>query len=230
MTKLEHEQEEADEESDNSSYIQHGKHTEYVGKLKSREPQNTVQILISDVRAKCEPDSSASANIMDEYQYHGLRKASKNDIQLIKTSDCLKTLQLELEVIGEFPIVLRNKTRGIETKFLVIKGHMDSLPLLSKTSLEDLGMLKIEPRGLLREHNSLRIKTVLNSWKEENKNWKKFSQKHDKVFQGIGVIKQPSSREHMEVHIEMEENEIPVVQRPRHVPYYLEEPLKQWIE
>ena len=54
---------------------------------------------------------------MDEYQYRALRKASKNDIQLMKTSDHLKTLQSELEVIGEFPTVLRNKTRGIETKF-----------------------------------------------------------------------------------------------------------------
>ena len=69
MKKLEQEQEEeeADEESDDSSYIQQGKHIEHVGKLKSREPQNTVEILIRDVRAKCEPDSGASANIMDEY-------------------------------------------------------------------------------------------------------------------------------------------------------------------
>ena len=103
VKKLEQEQEEADEESDDSSYIQQGKHIEHVGKLKSREPQNTVEILISDVRAKCEPDSGASANIMDAYQYRALRKASKNDIQLMKTSDRLKTLQSELEVIGEFP-------------------------------------------------------------------------------------------------------------------------------
>ena len=170
MKKLEQEQEEADEESDDSSYTQQeGKHIEHVGKFKSREPQNTVEILISDVRAKCEPDSGASANIMDEYQYRALRKASKNDIQLMKTSDRLKTLQSELEVIGEFPTVLRNKTRGIETKFLVIKGHMDSPPLLSKASLEDLGMLKIEPRGTLREQNSLRIKAVQSNRKEENK-------------------------------------------------------------
>ena len=44
MKKLEQEQEEeADEESEDISYSQQGKHTECVGKLKSREPQNTVQ-------------------------------------------------------------------------------------------------------------------------------------------------------------------------------------------
>ena len=192
--------------------------------------KNTVEILISDVRAKCEPDSGASANIMNEYQYRALRKASKNDIQLMKTSDRLKTLQSELEVIGEFPTVLRNKTRGIETKFLVIKGDMDSPALLSKASLEDLGMLKIEPRGTLREPNSLRIKAIQSNQKAENKEMEEILRKHEKVFEGIGVIKEPSTGENIEVHLEMEENEIPVAQRPRHVPYYLEEPLKQWIE
>ena len=231
VKKLEQEQqEEADEESDDSSYIQQGKHIEHVGKLKSREPQNTVEILISDVRAKCEPDSGASANNMDEYQYRALRKASKNDIQLMKTSDRLKILQSELEVIGEFPTVLRNKTRGTETKFLVIKGHMDSPPLLSKISLEDLGMLKIEPRGTLREQNSLRIKAIQSNQKAENKEMEEILRKHEKVFEGIGVIKEPSTGENIEVHLEMEENEFPVVQRPRYVPFYLEEPLKQWIE
>ena len=107
---------------------------------------------------------------------------------------------------------------------------MDSPPLLSKASLEDLGMLKIEPRGTLREPNCLRIKAIQSNRKAENKEMEKILRKHEKLFEGIGVIKEPSTGENTEVHLEMEENEIPVAQQPRHVPYYLEEPLKQWIE
>ena len=107
---------------------------------------------------------------------------------------------------------------------------MDSPPLLSKASLEDLGMLKIEPRGTLREQNNLRIKAVQSNRKEENKEMEEIIRKYENVFQGIGVIKEPSTEENTEVHLEMEENEIPVAQRPRHVFHYLEEPLKQWIE
>ena len=37
---------------------------------------------------------------------------------------------------------------------------MDSPPLLCKNTLLELGMLKIDPEGTLREPNDLRIKSV----------------------------------------------------------------------
>ena len=79
--------------------------------------------------------------------------------------------------------MLRNKTRRIDTKFLVIKGHTDSPPLLSKASLEDLGMLKIEPRGTLREQNSLRIKAVQSNRKAENKEMEEILRKYLKALE-----------------------------------------------
>ena len=61
-------------------------------------------------------------------------------------------------VKGEFPVTLWNKNRGAKSKFLVIQGKMDSPPLLSKKTLLELGMLKINPEGTLRETNELKIK------------------------------------------------------------------------
>ena len=42
----------------------------------------------------------------------------------------------------------------------MIQGKMDSPPLLHKSTLLELGMLKIDPEGTLKETNELRIKTV----------------------------------------------------------------------
>jgi predicted homoserine dehydrogenase-like protein len=47
----------------------------------------------------------------------------------------------------EFRTVVRNATCGIETKFIVIKGKINSLPLLSKATLLELGMMQIRPDG-----------------------------------------------------------------------------------
>ena len=42
----------------------------------------------------------------------------------------------------------------------MIQGKVDSPPLLSKSTLLQLGMLKIDPEGTLKETNELRINTV----------------------------------------------------------------------
>ena len=49
---------------------------------------------------------------------------------------------------------------GTRSKFLVIQGKMDSPPLLSKRTLLELGMLKVDSEGTLKETNELRINTV----------------------------------------------------------------------
>ena len=51
-----------------------------------------------------------------------------------------------------------------------------------------------------------------------------------KYLKALELSKSQAQEKILKSHLEMEENEIPVAQRPRHVPYYLEEPLKQWIE
>ena len=60
-------------------------------------------------------------------------------------------------VKGEFQTTLRNWNRGTTTKFLVIEGKIDSPPLLCKNTLVELGMLRIEPRGTLKETNERKM-------------------------------------------------------------------------
>lgn len=55
---------------------------------------------------------------------------------------------------------MQNKNRVTQSKFLVIQEKMDPLPLLSKSTLLEPGIQRIDPEGTLRETNELRIKTV----------------------------------------------------------------------
>jgi hypothetical protein len=57
-------------------------------------------IRIGDIDASVEPDSGASANIMDEYQFRALQHRSKSIKELELSNDTLKTLQSTLAVKG----------------------------------------------------------------------------------------------------------------------------------
>ena len=177
-------------ESDSDFIQQTAKHLKHqvrrVERIKTQQ-QGTVPIRMNDVDTFCEPDSGASANIMDEYQFKALRHRSQEIGTLLQTKETLRTLQSNLRVIGEFPVTLRNKTRGTHTRFLVIEGHMDSPPLLGKHTLEELGMLKIDPGGCLKASNELRIKSVGKPQADTEAILKEYSD----VFQGIGIIKDP---------------------------------------
>ncbi|CAH3166428.1 unnamed protein product [Porites evermanni] len=97
---------------------------------------------------------------MDEYQFRALKHRSKEIRELDPSKDTLKTLQSDLVVKGEFHTTIRNKNRGAKSKFLVIERKMDSPPLPNKNTLTELGMIKIDPDGTLKETNELRIKSV----------------------------------------------------------------------
>jgi len=97
---------------------------------------------------------------MDEYQFKALKHRSQEIKELEPGRDTLKTLQSNLTAKGEFTTTLRNKNRGTQSNFLVIQGKMDSPPLLGKSTLLELGMLKIDSEGTLKETNELRIKTA----------------------------------------------------------------------
>ena len=127
-------------------------------KIRSGQSQDTV--LIGGIDAFVEPDSGENANVMDEYQFKALKHRSRENNNLEPRRDTLKTLQSDLTVKGEFNATLRNKNRGAQGKFLVIQVKMDSPPLLSKSTLLDLGMLKIDSEGTLKETNELRIKSA----------------------------------------------------------------------
>ena len=129
-------------------------------KVRSGVSQDTVLIRIEDIDAYVEPDSGASANMMNEYQFTALKHRSQEIKELEPSRDTLKTFQSDLTFKGEFTAILRNNNRGTESKFLVIQGKMDSPLLLSKNTLLELGMLKIDSEGALKETIELRIKTM----------------------------------------------------------------------
>lgn len=78
---------------------------------------------------------------------------------------------------------------------------------------------------MLRDENELRIKKV-----KEQSNLENIISDHSKVFSGIGEIKDPKTGEPIEANLEMDPKAVPVAQRPRNVPYYLQEPLREWLE
>ena len=155
---------------------------------------------VGDINAFVERDSGASANMIDEYQFKALKRRSQEIKELEPSRDTLKTLQSHLTVKGEFTTTLRNKNRGTQSKFLVITGKMDSPPLLSKSTLLELVMLKIDPEGTLKETNELRIKTVKTSEDSINA---VLSEYRD-VLQGISCFWDMSTGKRTTVEVKLE--------------------------
>ena len=223
------EAEETSSGSDDDDYIylqETAQHLHGVKKIKSGPNQDTVLIRIGDIDAFVEPGSGASANVMDEYQFKALKHRSQEIKELQPSRDTLKTLKSDLTVKGEFTATLRNKNRGTRSKFLVIEGKMASSPLLSKSTLLDLGMLKIDPEVTLKETNELRINTV----KTLDVSIEAIPSEYNDVFQGIGCFRKKKTGKKIEVKLEMETNAKPVAQKPRPVPYHLQKPLKAWLD
>jgi len=192
-----------------------------VRKISAAEWEETVRVEIDGVPAMCEPDNGAFTNLMDEYQYRALQKHNHTIQNLDPPSVGVKTIQCKLEPIGEFRATVRTKYRGIRTTFTVLKGKMDSPPLLSKDTSRELGFLLKDKEGRLNGTNEMKIKKTPTMRPEEQ---------FPACFEGIGEIKDMRNNTNMEVHLEIEEDAIPVAQKPRHVPYYLVKPLKEWLE
>ena len=62
---------------------------------------------------------------------------------------------------------------------------MDSPPLLCNNTLVELGILKIEPQGTLKEINEVKIKTVK---QQEANDLEELLNEYKEVFEGIGCI------------------------------------------
>ena len=61
----------------------------------------------------------------------------------------MKTLQSELLVKGYFTATIRNKTCGATARSVVVKGRINSPPLISKDTLQELGLLEIRDGWLI---------------------------------------------------------------------------------
>ncbi|VDI42793.1 Hypothetical predicted protein [Mytilus galloprovincialis] len=94
---------------------------------------------------------------MDENQFEKFQRKSYGKPVLEKSKIKLSTLQNALPIKGEFKTIIRNKTCGTETRFIVVKGKINSPPLLSKSTLIELGMIQIRTDGSFVKGNQLRI-------------------------------------------------------------------------
>ncbi|ESO95955.1 hypothetical protein LOTGIDRAFT_175011 [Lottia gigantea] len=176
-------------------------------------------------------DSGADVNIMDEYQFKALVHRTSINPMLEKTNISLSTLQNKLQIKGEFHTIIRRKTRGVPARVIVIKGKMKSLPLLSRKTMVELGMLEIRPDGSLLTMNDLRMHESMvkstNIADNEETSIKEIVNRHTNIFEGIGRIRDLKNDKDLYAKYNMKPGVVPVAQKPRPVAYYLQEPLKK---
>ena len=225
--------------SDDEFVGQTVKHLEQVKPVKKISNSSvTVPVIVDDVEVRVEPDTGADENIMDEHQYKAFIHRSKTNVILSESKVELGTLQSSLPVKGEFQTTVRNQTRGVDTRFIVIKGRIRSPPLLCRKTLMDLGMIDIRPDGSLAASNGLRSQQV-SSVKTTDINMKttkkvctaeEMGKEFPEALQGIGQIANKKTGEEIFVRFNMKEEAAPIAQKPRQVPYYLQKPLKKWLD
>ena len=84
-------------------------------------------------------------------------------------------------------------------------------------------MLKIDETGGLKEPNKA-VKKIEN----ENPELEKILNRYKNIIEGIG--KATRDGQEIQIHLPMKEDAIPIVQKPRRVPYHLIKPLQDRIE
>lgn len=112
---------------------------------------------IEDVDVRIEPDSGAEVNVMDEHQFKALQNRSSRKLTLEPSRTKLNTLQSKLMVKGKLKAIIRNKTCGGISRFIVVKGNINSPPLIGKETLLELGMLQIRGDASFAEVNEIII-------------------------------------------------------------------------
>ena len=121
-----------------------------IHKATSQGIQKTCTIFINGIETTVEPDTGADTNIMDEHQFRKLQ-TERPEMTLRESTIKLKALNHDLPIMGECTVKLENQTRVITAAIVVVKGKIDSLPLLGRPSLDELGMLKIDETGGLKK-------------------------------------------------------------------------------
>ena len=188
--------------------------------------ENKCTIKINGTEVEMEPDTGADTNVMDEYQFHTLLKNNPG-IELKKSKVKLKTLKEDLPVLGECSVLMENETRITADKLIIIRGRIDSKPLLGRRTLEDLGMVKFDTTGGLKEPNREDSKAI-HKTQAGNVELDGILQKHSQRFKGIGKAQREGKV--IEIHLPLKDDADPITQKPRRVPYHLLEPLQQCME
>ena len=193
-----------------------------IHKSTSQGIQKTCTIFINGIETTVEPDTGADTNIMDKYQFRKLQ-TQRPEMTLQESMIKLKALSHDLPIMGECTMKLEKQKRAITSAIVVVKGKIDSLPLLGRPSLDELGMLKIDETGRLKEPDKA-VKKI----KNENPELEKILDRYKNLFHG--VCKATRNGQEIQIHLPMKEDTIPIAQKPRRVPYHLIEPLQDRIE
>ena len=187
-----------------------------------------VKVKLNDVDLEMEADSGADVNIMDGHQFKAFVHRSSDKPVLQPSNVKLYTLQHKLDVQGEFRATIRNDTCGRLVTFVVVFGRIKSPPLIGKETLIGLGMLKIQPNGSLAEPNSLGISSdgcAANTVKDTGiQEMEDLVAKYSHLFEGIGKMEDKKRGKEILGRFRKKASAIPVAQKPRSVPYYLQEP------
>jgi len=206
-----------------------------VKKIKADSEDKTVPVKIEDVDVVAEPDSGAEVNVLDEHQFKALTNRSSVKLTLQPSRVKLSTLQSELPGKGEFTATVRNQTRGAVARFVVVRGIINSPPLISNSTLQELGMLQIREHGSFAETNDPRIQEEprgIKSVKQDKDlktEIKEITDNYSDVFKAIGKIRDIKNGKEFYAKFSMRSEAVPVAQRPSPVAYYLQEPLKKWL-
>ena len=96
-------------------------------------------------------------------------------------------------------------------------------------------MLEIKADGTLKKPNELRIrnedvKSVSYNLQKQPAEISQLLEKYQGVFQGIGKITDKKNSNDFTVKFSMKPDAVSVAQKPRPVPYYLQDPLKKWLD
>ena len=184
------------------------------------------KIWINGTKTEVEPDTGADPNVMDEHQFNELLRTTP-EIELQDTHIKLKTLTEDLPVMGKCNVTLENQTWKTRAKIAVIQGKIESLPLLGRQTLEDLGMIKFDAKGRLKQPNHDETQTI-NKVQTGNRHLDRILHQQKGRFEGIGKAKRDG--EDINIHLPLKDDAQPIAQKPRRVPYHLMEPLKKRME
>jgi hypothetical protein len=179
----------------------------------------TCNIQINGMNIEAEPGSGSDANIMDEYQFK-LLKQQAPETTLNATTIKLKTLIEELPVLGAATVEMSNNTRTVRAKLIVIKGKIDSPPLIGRTTLEALGMLLIDETGGLKEANKIKSlrQTHQHTTDRENTELEEILAKYRTRFTGIG--KAMRDGQEIRIKIPMKPNTTAIAPNPNHAEFH----------
>ena len=183
---------------------------------------NKCEIWINGTKTEVEPDTGADANVMDENQFNELLRATP-EIRLQNTKIKLKILTEDLPVIGECDVTLENEMRKTQAKIAIIQGTIDSLPLLGRQTLEELGMIQFDATGGLKEPNRDELQKI-HKIQTGNEDLNKILLQHEERFGGIDKARRDG--QDIQIHLPLKEDAKPIAQKPRRVPYHLMEPLR----